>query len=417
MNGVKRIFNDEDKNMRDIVKIKYDKNTNELKITYADKEMDTSKIEDFSIEQWLFPFYANGVIWRGLYEEILSFVGTKDYVLRFDGDDESFSLLKHAFAKTNVKLVGTNNIVTIIYHENPFSTKITINGKLLDTSLIQNRCIDEWVKPITIRDFRWNGIYTELENEIGTDVYTVYFVGELEFMNTLIQECPKSVSVFYRNPNILKQGIRGGALPKIDMTNITETAQKKIDDIQQNLGSKNNVLEKANDYTTNSFLKKNLTAILAVATILLLFLPFAKFGVSSDLYEIEMTGTGVNATGFEAIFGIDEIKIGTNKSIFAIFMLVVPVIIILKNYIRIDFLNKKWIDIGIPCLGVLVQIITLLDLKKLCKTFVTEEGIKLTTTLGVGFFLILLCYVLIIISKLVLSDNLKWLEKRGKWKR
>ncbi len=393
--------------MQNIVKIKYDKETNNIKITHFDNEMDISRIKGIPIEQWLYPFYANGVSWRGLYEELVTFTGSTDYTLRFDSDEESFNLVKHAFGKKNIKLVGTNNIVTIIYHENPFSTKITINGKPLDTALIQNRCIDEWIKPFRIREFQWNGIFTELENEVGADVYTIYFVGELEFMNILINDCPASVNIFYRDSKIVNPAIRTKTISKDDIANISETAQKKIGDIQQSFTNKNNSRGNENGLTKNSFIKKNLVTFLAVLAIILLFLPFAKFSVSSDISEIQITGNAVKASGFETIFGIDEIKIGSNKSVFALLLLITPIIIIAANYINLEFFKKKWIDTFIPLIGILAEIITLLDLRKLCKSFVIEDGVKLNTSLGLGFFLILVCYILIAIIKSTSSHGFK----------
>lgn len=393
--------------MQNIVKIKYDKETDDIKITYLDKEMDISRIKGIPIEQWLYPFYANGVSWRGLYEELVTFTGSTEYTLRFDSDEESFNLVKHAFGKKNIKLVGTNNIVTIIYHENPFSTKITINGKPLDTALIQNRCIDEWIKPFSIRSFQWNGIFTELENEVGTDVYTIYFVGELEFMNILINDCPANVNIFYRDSKIVNQGIRAKTISKADIVNISETAQKKIGDIQQSFTNKNDNKENENSLLKSSFIKKNLVTFLAVLTIILLFLPFAKFSVSSDISDIQVTGNVMKVSGFETLFGIVDIKIGSNKSVFALFLLVIPIVIIAANYINLEFFKKIWIDALIPLTGILAEIITLLDVQKLCKSFVIEDGIKLNTSLGLGFFLILFCYILIVILKFTSSRGFK----------
>lgn len=386
--------------MQNVVKIKYSKETEDIKITYFDKEMDVSNIKGIPIEQWLYPFYANGVNWKGLYEELVTFTGRTDYTLHFDSDDESFNLVKYAFAEKSVKLTGTNNIVTIVYRENPFSTKIAINGKLLDTPLIQNRCIDEWINPISIREFQWSGIFTELENEVGTDIYTIYFVGELEFMDMLIKNCPASVNIFYRNSKMINQGMRTKASTIANITNISEMGQKKNDDMQPNLTDKNSLLK-------NLVANKNLVTIFAVLSIVLLFLSFAKFSTSLDSSGIEMVSENVNVSGFETIFGIDEIKVGNNKSIFALFLLIVPAIIIIANYVNLELFKKKWINIISPLMGIIAEIITLLDIRKLFKTFLIEDEMKLNTSLGIGFFLILSCYILIAILKYTSSHSFK----------
>ena len=394
--------------MDKVVKIYYKKEANELKITCSGKEMDVSRIEGFSIEQWLFPFSANGVRWKGLYEELAMFTGDADYILHFDSDEDTFRLVKHAYSGKSNKVVGTNNVVTIVYNENPFTTKITINGKLFDATMIQNRCIDEWIEPICIRDYQWRGIFEELEHEIGTDIYTIYFVGELSFINVLIDKCPANVSIFYRDSKIASLINRAKSVPRVDVGNISESAQKKIDDIQQNLANKDISKKVKGNLLNDSKIKKNFVLVLAVISIVLLFLPFAKFGVSSDLYEIEMTGGGVNANGFETIFGIDEIKVGSNSSIFGFFLLIVPACIIAMNYIKLEILTKKWIRVGVPLIGIIAEIVTLLDIRNLCKTFILEEGVKLDTSLGLGFILILICYIAIAISQGVLSYDFKF---------
>lgn len=144
--------------MKPIVKIIYQKESNELKISCADKTFDIARIKDMPIEQWVFPFCSKGVKWNGLYEEMKTFTESEDFTLHFDSDNTSFEIVKYALAEMPVRLVGTNNIVTIIYNENPFTTKITVNGSVFNTTRIQNRSIDEWLNPIQIRDLQWNGI-------------------------------------------------------------------------------------------------------------------------------------------------------------------------------------------------------------------------------------------------------------------
>lgn len=229
------------------VKATYIKDSGELKITYNEKKFDTSRIKNISIEQWAYPFLNKGIKWNGLYEELKDFTGCTEFILQFDSDEESFSIIKNALASQPVKLVGTNNTVTIVYSENPFTTRITINGKVFDTTLLQNRCIDEWIQPFQVREVYWNGIFKELEDYIGTDKYTVYFMGDQKLMSYLIDACPETVSIFYK---AFKVHQKSKPLPnigninteKINMDNLTDIAQKTVSSLKEKI---NNTTESA----------------------------------------------------------------------------------------------------------------------------------------------------------------------------
>lgn len=153
------------------VKATYTKDNGELKITYNEKKFDSSRIKNISIEQWAYPFLSNGIKWNGLYEELKDFTGSTEFILQFDSDEESFSIIKNALTSQPVKLVGTNNTVTIVYSENPFTTRITINGKVFDTTLLQNRCIDEWIQPFQVRIM----ILQMIRNMIITALIPIFF--------------------------------------------------------------------------------------------------------------------------------------------------------------------------------------------------------------------------------------------------
>lgn len=239
------------------VKATYTKDNGELKITYNEKEFDTSRIKNISIEQWAYPFLSNGSKWNGLYEELKDFTGCTEFVLQFDSDEESFSIIKNALASQPVKLVGTNNTVTIVYSENPFTTRITINGKVFDTTLLQNRCIDEWIQPFQVREVHWNGIFKELEDYIGTDKYTVYFMGDQKLMSYLIDACPETVSIFYK---AFKVHQKSKTLPnigninteKINMDNLTDMAQKTVSSLKEKINNTTESTTKTSSTETNN---------------------------------------------------------------------------------------------------------------------------------------------------------------------
>ena len=239
------------------VKATYIKDSGELKITYNEKKFDTSRIKNVSIEQWAYPFLNKGLKWNGLYEELKDFTGCTEFILQFDSDEESFATIKNALASQPVKLVGTNNTVTIVYSENPFSTRITINGKVFDTTLLQNRCIDEWIQPFQVREVHWNGIFKELEDYIGTDKYTVYFMGDQKLMSYLIDACPETVSIFYK---AFKVHQKSKTLPnigninteKINMDNLTDMAQKTVSSLKEKINNTTESTTKTSSTETNN---------------------------------------------------------------------------------------------------------------------------------------------------------------------
>lgn len=406
--------------MKPIVKITYQKESNELKISCADKTFDTSRIKDMSIEQWIFPFCSKGIKWNGLYEELKAFTESEDYILHFDSDETSFEIVKYAFSETPVRLVGTNNIVTIIYNENPFTTKITVNGNVFNTTRIQNRSIDEWLKPIQIRDLQWNGIFEELETFIGTDVFTVYFVGKQEFMKLLIDKCPKSVDVFFRDPKIAEKINKGKqtmksspnststSLPKVNMDSVSLVAKKTAEKLK-NASSDSETNENLNSIPIkNTFIRNNIMSVCALISIVMAFLPFASFCAKAG----DVTGNKVSVSGFEALFGIKDIKVGSNNSIFALIMFLVPIAIIVMNYIKPLKPFKKYIAVGAPVIGILGEFITFFDLKGLFKTYIVEEGTELKSSLGIGFFLILASFILTAVVGLMVYHGMELPKKK-----
>lgn len=239
------------------VKATYTKDNGELKITYNEKKFDTSRIKNISIEQWAYPFLSNGIKWNGLYEELKDFTGCTEFVLQFDSDEESFSIIKNALASQPIKLVGTNNTVTIVYSENPFTTRITINGKVFDTTLLQNRCIDEWIQPFQVREVHWNGIFKELEDYIGTDKYTVYFMGDQKLMSYLIDACPETVSIFYKAFKVQQKSkplpnIGNINTEKINMDNLTDIAQKTVSSLKEKINNTTESATKTSSAETNN---------------------------------------------------------------------------------------------------------------------------------------------------------------------
>ncbi len=404
--------------MKTLINAVYNKDTSEIKITCGDRVFDVSRIQDMPIEQWAFPFSAKGVRWNGLYEELKSFAGCDDFSLYFDSDDASFGIVKHALLKTPVKLIGPNNSVTIVYEELPFRTKITVNGDVFDTVRIQNRSIEEWLSPISLRGMQWHGIFTELEEYIGTSMYTIYFVGPAEFMELLMAHAPDDVNVFYRDPQMLakQHGAKSTtpfSIPKVNAENLAQTARKAAETIRESV-SPGEVLENADKLPIkNSFIRNNIMTILAAAALVLLFLPFASFAGKASVGGTEAVSEAIGVSGFELMFGVKRIPVGNNRTIFAFLLLLIPLLIIALNYIKPLKPYKKMIAVAASALGIVAEIISLLGIRGVFKNLLaSSEATGLKMSLGIGFFLILLCYVLIAVVGLVLFHGMELPKKK-----
>lgn len=408
--------------MESIVKMVYKGDLNILKISCNEKVFDVSRIKNIPIEQWVFPFCSKGVKWNGLYEELRTFTEINDFTLHFDSDDTSFEIVKYALAETPAKLIGINNIVTILYNENPFTTKIAVNGNVFNTARIQNRSIDEWINPIQIRDLQWNGIFEEITEFIGTDIYKIYFVGKQEFMKLLIDKCPKNVDVFYRDPKIaekinkVKQPVKPTSnaslnnIPKVNMESVSIAAKKTAEKLK-GTASDTEISENLNRIPIkNDFIRKNIMSFCGLISIIFAFFPFASFCAKAG----DVTGNKIAVSGFETLFGVKEIKVGSNNSIFGLIMLLVPIIIIVMNYIKPLKPFKKYIAVGAPVLGIIGEFITFFDLRGTFKTFIQDEGAKLSSSLGIGFFLILASFILTAVVGLMIYHGMELPKKNRK---
>ena len=393
--------------MQTIVKIAYRNEPNSLKITSEDKVFDTSRIENMQVQEWAFPFCIKGVKWKGLYEELKQFTGKSDFIIYFDGQDDAFEIIKYSLEDVPVKLISTNNNVVILYSENPFTTKITVNGKIMDTTRIQNRSIDEWIKPIQIRDLSWKGIFKELEDFIGIDVYCIQFVGKQELMNPLINECPKNVDITFRStsftsknnsPKITNQmknnnvvNFMSDITSKVNAQNIAESSAQVIDKFKKQVSDEeiNNNIQSIP--IKNEFIRKNAMAICALISLVLTFLPFFGFSVETVGYEEKVTVTGITAL------------FGENRTIISLTLFIGPILIIIMNYINALKPYRRIIALLVPLLCIIFEIFTAVALRSVVMNTMgiadsaakTLGGsIDYNTSLMIGFWLILLSYVL-----------------------
>ena len=141
----------------------------------------------------------------------------------------------------------------------------------------------------------------------------------------------------------------------------------------------------------------------ALISIIFAFLPFASFSAKAG----DVTGNKISVSGFETLFGVNEIKVGSNSSIFGLILFLVPIIIIVMNYIKPLKPFKKYIAVGAPALGIIGEFITFFDLRGTFKTFIQDEGAKLSSSLGIGFFLILVSFILTAVVGLMIYHGMQ----------
>lgn len=182
--------------MANIVKVYYDSENLVTKIIFNGEEFDTSRIENKKIEEWIYPFLIKGIRWKGFFNEIKEYNGNSDnFIVKFDGSEQYFKLLEKSLEGSNARIISSDNNVVILYKKEPLSTIITVNGKAFDTSRLAGRKIDEWVLPFEISETKWDGIFSELSNFIGTDDYSIQFAGEQEDMLELVNNAPDTVNI------------------------------------------------------------------------------------------------------------------------------------------------------------------------------------------------------------------------------
>lgn len=293
------------------IKASYKKDTDELKIVYQQKVFDTTQIKNVPIEQWVYPFLNNGIKWNGLYEELKTFSGCDEFILQFDSDEDSFTIVKNALASQPVKLIGMNNTVVIVYSENPFTTKITINGKIFDTTLLQNRCIDEWIQPFQIRNIQWHGIFKELGSYIGTDKYTIYFMGEQKFITSLIDVCPETVSIFYKAKPTQKAktmpNIHNIDANKINIDNLSDMAKKTVSTIKQKINIVDSDSKENISQATNPELSMKWYAILSKYG-MIFYMILSCIGVIMNFVMMSMVGFGTDFMIYAICYAVAAIE-------------------------------------------------------------------------------------------------------------
>ena len=390
-----------------------------LSISSDGEEFDTSRIEGLPVSQWAFPFRNGETEWKGIYEEIKNFVGQDEFTIQFDGAKTDQETLKYALENTSAKLIRSNNNVVILYSENPFTTKVNVNGEVFDTARIQNRSIEEWSKPIEQRGLEWKGIFKELEEFIGTDEYNVQFMGDQSLMQYLMETCPAGVNVTYRMPLKKSVGIAaagagaaaGGAAvsAKTELSNAAGLVKGKIkekvtdDEVERNLD---------NIPIKNKYVRQHLMAICAGIIYLFMLFPFVTFTNSRMSSGESITGNAYEALGglrvhFSYIGDSYNESLPGSGTMFAIALIIIPGIIIAMNYVNQLKPYRRIIAIIGPAAGIAFEIITIIALPGRIYSSMgvsaseLSSQYKFSTVVGAGFVLMIIMYAIVAIVGMI----------------
>nr|DAO95790.1 MAG TPA: Sel1-like repeat [Caudoviricetes sp.] len=180
------------------VKVVYHADTLQTEITVDGEPFDTSRINGKEIDVWAYPFMLRKIKWNGFYEEMVEALnGEKEFDLIFEGSEKALAELKEAWEDAPISIITQENLplVKITYNENPLITEILIDGKVFDTSKIKDMEIEDWVYPFLVKKIKWNGIFDELAQAVGSESYVIQFVGDTQFGELLKSESPSSVII------------------------------------------------------------------------------------------------------------------------------------------------------------------------------------------------------------------------------
>lgn len=185
--------------MNKTVKVTYNADTLQTTITVDGQPFDTSRINGKEIADWAYPFMMRKVKWNGFYDEMVDALGgDKEFNVIFEGSDEALAELKEAWEDAPVTIISEEafeNIVVIEYDEKTLTTNITVNGQPFDTSRINGKEIEDWVYPFMMRKVKWDGIFEELAKVVGSEDYTIQFLGSDTARSILSDKTPENISI------------------------------------------------------------------------------------------------------------------------------------------------------------------------------------------------------------------------------
>ena len=186
--------------MSKTVKVIYHDDTLETEIIVDGQPFDTSRIKGREIADWAYPFVMRKIKWSGFYQEMSDALGgERAFNLIFEGSPKALAELQEAWEDEPVTVISEESsdadTVMIDYDESALQTIITINNQPFDTSRINGREIADWVYPFMMRKVKWNDIFDELSQVVGSEKYTIQFCGTESALQELKEECPETVTI------------------------------------------------------------------------------------------------------------------------------------------------------------------------------------------------------------------------------
>lgn len=150
------------------------------------------------------------------------------------------------------------------------------------------------------------------------------------------------------------------------------------------------------------FILKNLITFCCVASVILLFLPFANA-------TVEMESSFIDASSSTSVSGFNTI-VGSNATLIAWIMLISPIVLVAMNYIKQLDKYKSILAIILPVLSIISAIITLFTTGGSATGEGASASVKLTP--NIGFFLVIVAYIGTFIAGAITFYGLK-LSKEG----
>lgn len=170
---------------------------------YSDDGTVDEEIRGVELRYLLYPYKRGRKVSGGIVSDLVRWSDgeMKLYVI---GSDATLKLLRQAFRATEIEVVDYQVVVAIRYWRDNCNGMVSIRSggvRAAFLSEVLHSHIREWVK--SIPDMNWKGIFQELSDDIGTDRYTIKFMGDIESYRTLISACPEEYKI-----DILYEGER-----------------------------------------------------------------------------------------------------------------------------------------------------------------------------------------------------------------
>lgn len=153
-----------------------------------------------------------------------------------------------------------------------------------------------------------------------------------------------------------------------------------------------------------SLIKKHILTILCAIALLVLFLPF--FSVTSEMEIMGQSSVSkATTTGFNAV----------TKTFLGWTLIIGPILLVAMNYVKQLEKRKGLLAIVVPIVCLVFEIITFFQAKNVSVSATGGNGMAsmdVKTTLGIGFFILVLVYLGMIVAGAVLYHNFT-LDKAG----